>query len=120
MADRRRLLSLASTNAVKLGVIVVTAQVITPTGLHRQFAVDRTGCYQRGAEPVPSAQAFPLVREHAGGIAACIQYSDIDWAPVGAGVTGDVTFIGRGCPADSITPGSQPDPFLSNPAGKIA
>jgi hypothetical protein len=44
----------------------------------------------------------------------------LEWSPIGAGVTGDVTFIGRGCPAGSVAPGSPDDPLLTNPAGKIA
>ena len=44
----------------------------------------------------------------------------VEWAPVGAGVTGDVAFIGRGCPAGSVAPGQPADPILNSPAGKIA
>ncbi|MGE5347067.1 MAG: S8 family serine peptidase, partial [Acidithiobacillales bacterium] len=44
----------------------------------------------------------------------------VDWAPVGAGVTGDVAYVGQGCPADSISPGSPEDPYLTSPAGKVA
>ena len=35
-------------------------------------------------------------------------------------VTGNVSFVGRGCPADSIAPGSPEDPYLDDPAGKVA
>jgi hypothetical protein len=35
-------------------------------------------------------------------------------------VTGDVVYIGRGCPAGSIAPGSPADPILADPTGKIA
>ena len=36
---------------------------------------------------------------------------------MGAGITGDVARVGRGCPADGTTP---EDPYLNSPAGKIA
>ncbi len=33
------------------------------------------------------------------------------WAPVGAGLTGDVVYVGRGCPGDT---------YRANPSGKVA
>jgi hypothetical protein len=44
----------------------------------------------------------------------------LGFAPINAAVTGDVAYVGRGCPADSISPGSPADPYLADPAGKIA
>lgn len=38
----------------------------------------------------------------------------------GREMSGEVVHIGRGCPADSIAPGSPEDPYLADPAGKIA
>ena len=35
-------------------------------------------------------------------------------------ITGEVVYVGRGCPAGSISPGSPADPYLADPAGKIA
>lgn len=61
---------------------------------------------------VPSATAIPLVVNSPPSIAGT--YSNtatIDWAPIGAGFTGNVAFVGRGCNADA---------YLDNPAGKIA
>ncbi len=70
---------------------------------------------------VPSAEAIPLVINAPAAIAGVYSNTQtVDWSPVGAGVTGDVVFIGRGCPADSIGPGSPADPILTSPAGKIA
>ncbi len=67
---------------------------------------------------VPSAKAIPLVVNAPAAIAGI--YSNtatVDWAPVGAGITGDVARVGRGCPAAGATP---EDPYLNSPAGKIA
>ena len=38
-------------------------------------------------------------------------------APIAAGATGNVAYVGRGCPAQDQTPA---DGYLANPAGKIA
>ncbi|MGH3130552.1 MAG: PA domain-containing protein [Gaiellaceae bacterium] len=38
----------------------------------------------------------------------------------GRQMAGEVVFVGRGCPAGSIAPGSAEDPYLADPAGKIA
>jgi hypothetical protein len=35
-------------------------------------------------------------------------------------VTGEVAFVGRGCPADSFAPGSPEDQYLTDPAGQVA
>jgi len=35
-------------------------------------------------------------------------------------ITGEVVFVGRGCPAGSVGAGSPADPYLADPAGKIA
>jgi len=42
------------------------------------------------------------------------------FAPVNAAVTGNIVYVGRGCPAGSISAGSPDDPYLTNPSGKIA
>jgi hypothetical protein len=41
------------------------------------------------------------------------------FAPVATAVSADVVYVGRGCPANSISPGSPADPYLANPSGKI-
>ena len=67
------------------------------------------------------AFAIPLVVNSPAGIAGT--YSNtatVDWAPVNSAVTGNVVYVGRGCPADSISSGSPADPYLANPSGAIA
>ena len=44
----------------------------------------------------------------------------LSFAPINTTVTGDVVYVGRGCPAGSISPGSPADPYLADPNGKIA
>jgi len=115
-------LTLASTNAVKLGVIVVAA---AGNGANKPYIVGSPsiapGVISVAQTEVPSAQAIPLVVNTPAAIAGIYaNTATVDWAPVGAGVTGDVAFIGRGCPAGSIAPGSPADPILNSPAGKIA
>jgi hypothetical protein len=44
----------------------------------------------------------------------------LGFAPVNAAVTGDVVYVGRGCPTGSISSGSPADPYLADPGGKIA
>src|SRR5207302_647879 len=44
----------------------------------------------------------------------------VGWAPIVSGFTGDIVFVGRGCPADAVKPGDPEDPYLANPAGKVA
>ena len=40
--------------------------------------------------------------------------------PPGREMTGEIVHVGRGCPANAISPGSPADPYLASPAGKIA
>ena len=44
----------------------------------------------------------------------------VSWAPVNTTVTANIVYIGRGCPAGSISNGSPADPYLANPNGAIA
>jgi subtilisin family serine protease len=44
----------------------------------------------------------------------------LDFAPVNGAVTSNVAYVGRGCPAGSISSGSPADPYLANPNGMIA
>lgn len=61
---------------------------------------------------VPSAKAYPLLINSPSAIAGSYTNTEVmDWAPLGAAVTGDVVYIGRGCPGDAL---------LADPAGKIA
>ena len=106
-------LSQACANAVHLGVVVVAAAgndgdkpyvLSSPASTPEVIAVAQT--------QVPSAKRFPLIINSPPGIAG--QYANteiVDWAPIGAGFTGDVAYIGRGCAGDT---------YLTNTAGKVA
>lgn len=38
----------------------------------------------------------------------------------GQALEGEIVYVGRGCSAGAVEPGSPPDPYLTNPRGKIA
>src|SRR5256885_156703 len=115
-------LSLASANAVRFGVIVVAAAgnaadrpyiAGSPSVTPEVISVAQT--------QVPSAKRFPLVVNSPAAIAG--QYpnnENVGWAQVVNGFSGSVAFVGRGCPADAVEPGSPEDPYLADPAGKVA
>ena len=106
-------LSEASANAVRFGVVVVASAgnsadrpyiVGSPSSTPEVISVAQT--------QVPSATAIPLVINSPPSIAGV--YSNtatIDWAPIGAGFTGNVVFVGRGCLVD---------PYVADPSGKVA
>lgn len=117
-------LSFASTNAVKAGVIVVASAgnsgdkpyvAGSPSSTPEVISVAQTA--------VPSAEAIPLVINSPANIAgAYTNTATISWAPIGAGFTGNVAFVGRGCRDDETTPDvvEPTDPYLADPAGKVA
>jgi subtilisin family serine protease len=115
-------LSEALAQAVKQGVIVVASAGNSGDRPYIQGSPAATPEVISVAQTnVPSAKTFPLVINSPASIAG--QYKNtatLDWAPVGSGFTGDVVFVGRGCPADSIAPGIPADAYLANPAGKVA
>ncbi len=106
-------LSEASANAVRAGVVVVASAgnsadrpyiVGSPSSTPEVMSVAQT--------QVPSAKNYPLIINSPITIAG--SYSNtatVDWAPIVNGFTGDVAYVGRGCPAD---------PYLADPAGKVA
>jgi subtilisin family serine protease len=105
-------LTAASENAVRLGVVVACAAgnaadhpyiVSSPSIAPGAISVAQT--------QVPSAKFYPVTVNSPAGIAPFTNTATVDWAPIGAGFTGDVTFVGRGCPADA---------YLADPAGKVA
>ena len=106
-------LSQACANAVHLGVVVVAAAgndgdkpyvLSSPASTPEVIAAAQT--------QVPSAQQFPLVINSPAAIAGSYpNTATVDWAPVGTGFTGDISYVGRGCGSDS---------YLDNPAGKVA
>ena len=106
-------LSEACAAAVRLGVVVVASAgnsadrpYITgsPASTPEVISVAET--------QVPSAGQIPLVINSPATIAGSYaNTATLDWAAVDAVVTGDVVYIGRGCPGDAL---------LADPAGKIA
>jgi subtilisin family serine protease len=69
---------------------------------------------------VPSAKAYPLVVNGPAAIAGTYSNTEtVEWAPLSGTVTGDVAFVGRGCPAGAVTATSPEDPYLASPAGKV-
>ena len=115
-------LTLASENAVKLGVIVV---VSAGNSADRPYIVGSpstgVGVISVAQTQVPSARAFPLVV--AGINPSTINNTAlVEWAPIGAGFSGEVVRLGRGCPAGSV-PGQAGDDLYFNgnsPLGKVA
>jgi len=111
-------LSFALGNAVKLGVVVVAA-----AGNGGNFATiagspaTEPGVISVAQTEVPSAGVQPLQITAPPAIAGLYKATaTVDWAPVNAAVSGNVAFVGRGCPADVGLP---EDPYLADPAGKI-
>ena len=115
-------LSYAVDEASRLGVITVAASGNggnkpyvsgTPAAAASAIAVAET--------EVPSAFQFPLVVKSPAAIAGTYpNTATVAWAPLGAGFTGEVAYIGRGCPAGSKDGDPTEDPYLSDPAGKVA
>jgi hypothetical protein len=64
--------------------------------------------------------AIPLVINSPANIAGSdSNTANLAFAPVNTPVTSNVVYVGRGCPAGSISPGSPADPYLANPSGQI-
>lgn len=115
-------LSQAAANATHAGILVVAAAgnagdrpYITgsPATTPQVLSVAQT--------QVPSAMVQQLKINSPAAIAGLYpNTATVSWAPIGAGFTGNVAWVGRGCPAGSISPGSPADPYLDNPAGKVA
>jgi minor extracellular serine protease Vpr len=115
-------LSLAATNAVQLGVVVV---VSAGNGGNKPYIAGSPstspGVISVAQTQVPSAKAIPLLVNAPAAIAGVYGNTQLlEYAPLGAGVTGDVVRVGRGCPAGSVAAGSAEDPYLGSPSAKIA
>lgn len=115
-------LTQAAENAVHLGVVVVTA---AGNNGNLPYVVSSPsigpGIISVAQTQVPSALFYPLVVNSPASIAGSYNNTaTVDWAPVSNGFTGNVAYVGQGCPADSIAPGSPEDPYLANPSGKVA
>lgn len=106
-------LTAALNNAVDGGAIVVAAAgnngnlpyvVSSPSIGANVISVAQT--------QVPSSGGFSVRVNSPAGVGPFNNTAALDWAPVGnTDVTGDVAYVGRGCPGDAN---------LVNPAGKIA
>ncbi|MBI5069711.1 MAG: S8 family serine peptidase [Deltaproteobacteria bacterium] len=104
------------------GVVVVAAAgndgnkpyvVSSPSIAQRAISVAQT--------QVPGATVIPLVVNAPAAIAGTYGNTEqVSWAPVDHAVTGDVVFVGRGCPAGSISATSPDDTYLADPNGKVA
>ena len=109
-------LSFASQNAVDAGVTVVAS---AGNSADRPYIVgspsSTPGVISVAQTQVPSAVAYPLVVT---GIdpSTITNTATVDWAPIGAGFSGEVVRLGTACPGD---PG---DPYFNgnSPAGKVA
>jgi len=115
-------LTLAAANAVKLGVVVV---VSAGNSANKPYVVGSpstaVGVISVAQTQTPSATAVPLVVNAPAGIAGVYSNTEtMDFAPIGAGVTGDVVHFGRGCPAGSVAGQAGADPVVTAPTGKIA
>lgn len=106
-------LTQASSNAVRLGVVVVAS---AGNSANKPYVVGSPsiapGVISVAQTEVPGAVAIPLVVNAPAAIAGTYANTQtMEWAAVDRSVTGDVVYIGRGCPGDAL---------LANPAGKIA
>lgn len=115
-------LSLASSNAVALGVVVVASAGNSADRPYVTGSPAATPAVISVAQTqVPSAVAYPLVVT---GITPSVINNTalVDWAPLGSGFSGAVARLGRGCPAGSIAAGSPADPYFNgnDPSGKVA
>jgi subtilisin family serine protease len=110
-------------DAVDLGIVVVAS---AGNGSNKPYVVGSPsigpGIISVAQTQVPSAVAIPLVINSPASIAGVYgNTATVEWSPVGAGVTGNVAYIGRGCPAGSTTPPNPTaDPILNSTVGKIA
>lgn len=112
----------AVSNVVRFGIVAAIAAgnagdrpyiVSSPSNAPEAISVAQTS--------MPGEMAIPLVVNSPASIAGVYgNTAAVDWAPVSGTTSGDVAFVGRGCPAGSISPGSAEDAYLASPAGKIA
>jgi len=91
-------------------------EVVLPWYLHStpSFSVNGWYTFQN------LSAAIPLVINSPANIAGSYtNAAKLAFAPINTPVTGNVVYVGRGCPANSISPGSPADPYLANPSGQI-
>jgi minor extracellular serine protease Vpr len=115
-------LTAALNNAVDAGAIAVAAAgnngnlpyvVSSPSSGANVISVAQT--------QVPGGFGYSVRVNVPSGYGPFRNTASVDWAPIGAtDITGDVVFVGRGCPAGSVPGQAGADPYLADPAGKIA
>lgn len=104
--------SLALTNAVNMGVVVAVA---AGNDANKPYIVSSPsiapGVISVAQTSVPSAVAYGLRVDSPAAIAGVYNNTaTVDWAPLGAGFSGEVIAVGRSCPGDAPLP---------NVAGKV-
>lgn len=92
-------------------------EVFLPWYLHivPSFSVNQQYTFQNVSAQVPLVVNSPA--QIAGTVT---DTATMLFASIKQAVTADVAYVGRGCPAGSISIGSPADPYLADPAGKIA
>jgi minor extracellular serine protease Vpr len=105
-------LSFAAQAAVDLGVTVVASAGNSADRPYITGSPASTpGVISVAQTQVPGAVAFPLVVNGPSSSRVINNTATVEWAPIGAGFSAEVAYIGRGCPGDAL---------LANPAGKVA
>lgn len=98
--------TLALTNAVNLGVVVAVA---AGNDANKPYIVSSPsispGVISVAQTSVPSAVAYGLRVDSPAAIAGVYNNTaTVDWAPLGAGFSGEVIAVGRSCPGDAALP----------------
>ena len=115
-------LTAALEDAVDLGVVVVAS---AGNGSNKPYVVGSPsigpGVISVAQTQVPSAKAIPLVINSPAAIAGVYgNTATVEWAPVGAGVTGDVALHRPRLSGQQYRGGVARRSDLTNPSGKIA
>ena len=95
----------------------VQDEVVLPWYLHTtpSFSVNGWYTFQN------KSAVIPLVVNSPASIAGTYtNTAQLSFAPVNKTATGNVVYVGRGCPAGSINGNPAADPYLANPSGNIA
>ena len=112
-------LSYAVDQASKVGVLTVAA---SGNGGDKPYISGTPGVAKSALSvaetEVPSAVQFPLVVDSPDVIKGTYtNTTTVTWADLGSGFSGDVTYIGRACPANSKDGDPSEDPYLADPNG---
>ena len=98
--------TLAVSNAVAMGVVVAVA---AGNDANKPYVVSSPsiapGAISVAQTSVPSAVVYGLMVNQPAAIAGMYRNTaTVDWAPIGAGFTGDVVAVGTSCPTDPALP----------------